>query len=89
MTWNGSSSYADYLSSFRSSWCEYDLSAYPKMRFQLQASAAGKQVLQTLEAKVASELRPDYWLYLPEKYDIEKSKRWPLVLMGIAFTAIR
>src|SRR4029450_13238189 len=41
--------------------------------------AAGKQVKQTLEAKVSDDLRPDYWLYLPEKY-AGKGKRWPLVL---------
>jgi predicted peptidase len=42
--------------------------------------AAGKQVKQTLEAKVSDDLRPDYWLYLPEKYDASKDQKWPLVL---------
>ena len=42
--------------------------------------AAGKQVKQTLEAKVPADLRPDYWLYLPEKYEAGKGKHWPLML---------
>ena len=43
-TWNGSSSYDDYLSYFRRDSCEYDLSAYTAMRFQFQASAPGEAV---------------------------------------------
>jgi hypothetical protein len=43
-SYTGSGGFSDYLSAFRASGCEYDLSAYTKMRFQLQASAAGKQV---------------------------------------------
>jgi hypothetical protein len=43
-SWNGSNVWDDYLSSFRSNWCEYNLGAYTKLRFQLQASAAGKSV---------------------------------------------
>ncbi len=45
---------------------------------------AGKQVKQTLEARIAADMRPDYWLYLPEKYDgskgENKAEKWPLVL---------
>jgi hypothetical protein len=43
-TWDGSSNYDDYLSSFRNPWCEYNLSAYTKMRLQMQASASGHPV---------------------------------------------
>jgi hypothetical protein len=44
LAWSGSSTFDDYLSSFRPDWCEYDLGAYTKMRLQIQASAPGKQV---------------------------------------------
>src|SRR5882724_7540905 len=52
----------------------------PRSVLRADEPAAGKQVLQTLEAKVSDDLRPDYWLYLPEKYDAAKGDRWPLVL---------
>jgi predicted peptidase len=42
--------------------------------------SAGKQVKQTLAAKVSDDLRPVYWLYLPEKYDADKEAKWPLLL---------
>jgi predicted peptidase len=47
---------------------------------QADEPVAGKQVKQTLEAAVADDLRPDYWLYLPEKYDASNVERWPLLL---------
>jgi hypothetical protein len=43
-SWDGSSNYDDYQTTFRSDSCDYDLSQYSKIRFQLQASASGKPV---------------------------------------------
>jgi predicted peptidase len=54
--------------------------AAPIRRAPAAEPAAGKQVKQTLEAKASDDLRPDYWLYLPEKYGESKDQRWPLLL---------
>jgi predicted peptidase len=54
--------------------------AVPVCRARADEPVPGKQVKQTLEAKVADDLRPDYWLYLPERYGESKDQRWPLLL---------
>jgi hypothetical protein len=41
---NNNSDFWDYLTVFQSSWCEYNLSTYTKLRFQMKATASGKSL---------------------------------------------
>ena len=42
--WNGVGVFQDFLESFRASWCEFDTTAYSKLRFKMRATVAGKRV---------------------------------------------
>ena len=42
--WNGQSVFQDFIETLRNNWCEYDASAYSKVRFRMRSSVANKRV---------------------------------------------
>jgi hypothetical protein len=44
LVWNNQGTYMDFVESLRANWCEYNLTAYTKVRFRMRASAVNKRV---------------------------------------------
>jgi hypothetical protein len=44
MVWKGSGDYQDFIEVFRSDWCDFNLTAYNKVRFRMRASAPNRKV---------------------------------------------
>ena len=55
MVWNNASVFQDFIEVFRNNWCEYNISAYTKVRFRMRSSVAGKRVVENRVLQTADE----------------------------------